>query len=154
MTQCRIDQLRIGQRVDLEGDMFADPEYYLAAQDGEESPEFNSEHPEWQFEFEKVLAVEIETDECTRVDFESGFSCGFPPDHEVDVDGEQTFDDDDDASDPQALWERAYARYEENHGTADQGYVEDIIGTREAPDIEACRAWIADAEAGRPFTGC
>lgn len=75
----RVDQLRPGDRVDLEGDAIADPY---------ENPE-DSEHPEFQFEFERVLEVERETPDCIRVDFESGFSCGFPPDHLVDVDGEQ-----------------------------------------------------------------
>jgi hypothetical protein len=87
----RVDQLKIGQRVDLEADMYADPDYYAAAEAGEANPEERSEHPEFQFEFLTVETVEPESSECTRVDF-SGFSCGFPPDHEIDVDPEQTFE--------------------------------------------------------------
>lgn len=78
---CRVDQLRPGQRVDLEGDPIADVMYDAATC---ESP-----HPEFQFEFEVVTAVDLETPGCILVTFESGFACGFPPDHEVDVDGEQ-----------------------------------------------------------------
>ena len=87
MPHCRIDALRIGQRVDLEGDMFADPDYYASG-----DPD-TSEHPEFQYEFEVVAAVEPETPECTLAIFESGYACGFPPDHLVSVDGEQTFDE-------------------------------------------------------------
>lgn len=76
----RVDQLRAGDRVDLEADVIADPDAYAGG---------NSQHSEFEFEFEVVLEMECETDECTRVDFESGFSCGFPPDHLVHVDGEQ-----------------------------------------------------------------
>jgi hypothetical protein len=36
-----------------------------------------------------VEAVVPETDECTRVEFEGGFVCGFAPDHMIEVDGEQ-----------------------------------------------------------------
>jgi len=88
MITCRIDKLRVGQRVDLEGDVFADPETYAA--DGDAS---HSQHPEFQFEFEVVAAITRETEDCICVDFESGFCCGFESDHEVDVDGEQVFDD-------------------------------------------------------------
>lgn len=77
---CRVDALRLGQRVDLEADSIADP--HGADGDGD--------HPEFAFEFETVAEIERESAECIRLDFESGFSCGFPPDHEVDVDGEQT----------------------------------------------------------------
>ena len=72
-VQRRVDQLRIGDRVDLQDDPIADP-------DG---------RPEFECEFEVVSETERETDDCIRVDFESGFSCGFPVDHWVDVDGEQ-----------------------------------------------------------------
>jgi hypothetical protein len=78
VARCRVDQLKIGQRVDLEGDIFADA---------------GDSHPEFEFEFERVAAIERETDDCIRVDFESGFSCGFPPEHMVDVDGEQPPED-------------------------------------------------------------
>lgn len=87
--QCRIDALRVGQRVDLEADACADPDYHNAARDGDLDAFLYSDHPEFKFEFETVLCVERESECCIRVDFESGFSCGFPPDHLVDVDGEQ-----------------------------------------------------------------
>ena len=77
----RVDALRIGDRVDLEADIFADP---YGGSDVADSP-----HPEFAFEFEVVADIERETPDCIRVDFESGFSCGFPPDHWIDVDGEQ-----------------------------------------------------------------
>lgn len=71
-----VTELKPGHRVDLEGDKYADPEG-------------TSEHPEFQFEFETVATVERETAACVRVDFESGFSCGFPTDYAVEVDREQ-----------------------------------------------------------------
>ena len=77
----RVDQLQPGDRVDLEADLFADPSW---SEDAD-----TTEHPEFAFEFERVLGVERESPDCIRVDFESGFSCGFPPDHLVDIDGEQ-----------------------------------------------------------------
>lgn len=81
--KCRVDALRIGQRVDLELDIFADPEYVVS-----NNPD-DSMHPEFQFEFEVVAEIDRETADCICVYFESGFSCGFPPDHLVDVDSEQ-----------------------------------------------------------------
>lgn len=78
-----VRDLREGDRVDLEADLFADPDYHVSGKPG------SSEHPEFQFEFEVVARVVPETADCTLVEFESGFACGFPPDHLVDVDGEQ-----------------------------------------------------------------
>lgn len=75
----KVADLEPGDKVDLEADAFADVSY-----DSEEG----SEHPEFAFEFEIVDQVEREAVDCIRVDFESGFSCGFPVDHFVDVDGE------------------------------------------------------------------
>jgi hypothetical protein len=82
---CRrpVAELRPGDRVDLEGDVFADPDVYADPLNGV------SEHPEFEFEFQVVEAVVPETDECTRVEFEGGFVCGFAPDHMIEVDGEQ-----------------------------------------------------------------
>lgn len=71
-----VRDLAAGDRVDLEGDVIADPEG-------------GDDHPEFAFEFEVVASVERETPDCYCVYFESGFACGFPPDHLVDVDGEQ-----------------------------------------------------------------
>ena len=76
-VQRRVLDLRVGDRVDLEGDLIADPA---------------GDHPEFEFEFEVVDHIERETEDCIRVDFRSGLSCGFPPDHWVDVDGEQVRD--------------------------------------------------------------
>lgn len=73
-----------GDRVDLECDTIADPERVAANGDGEAS-----EHPEFEFETEVVLELCRESDDVIRIDFESGFSCGFPVEHLVDVDGEQ-----------------------------------------------------------------
>jgi len=77
----RIDQLRPGDRVDCEGDPIADPNY---GDDGA-----TSDHPEFRFEFEVVLSVVVETNDCSCVEFESGFTCGFPPDYWIEVDAEQ-----------------------------------------------------------------
>ncbi|RWO06324.1 MAG: hypothetical protein EOS07_22055 [Mesorhizobium sp.] len=82
-AQRLVSALKPGDRCDLERDIFADSDYYVRGR-----PE-NSQHPEFQFEFEAVQAIEIESSDCIRVDFESGFSCGFPPDHWLDVDAEQ-----------------------------------------------------------------
>ena len=79
----RVDALRPGDRINLEADVIADPDYF------ETGDPLSSEHPEFQFEFQIVKSVEQEDSDCIRVDFESGFSCGFPPDHWLDVDGEQ-----------------------------------------------------------------
>lgn len=88
-VQRRVDALRIGDRVDLEGDIFADPfasfQHVYSPHPVHRFPE----HPEFAFEFELVENIEVETPDCVRVDFESGFSCGFPPEHWLDVDGEQ-----------------------------------------------------------------
>lgn len=72
-VQRRADMVQISDRLDLQNDPIAD----------------NGEHPEFAFEFETVAAIERETSDCIRIDFESGFSCGFPTDHWIDVDGEQ-----------------------------------------------------------------
>lgn len=85
MIQRRVDHLRPGDRVDLENDCFADPDGYVTG--GQ-----HTQHPEFQFEFEVVLHSEFETFEpegCICVYFESGFACGFPADHWIDIDGEQ-----------------------------------------------------------------
>lgn len=92
--KCRIDALVIGQRVDLQNDIIADPLGHLASQ-GEP---YESDHPEFEYEFCVVESITDETtngEPCLVVNFLiSGgeFTCGFPPDHEVDVDGEQALD--------------------------------------------------------------
>lgn len=79
-VQRLVSDLRVGDYVDLEGNIFADP-----FTDGE------SPHPEFAFEFQEVCEIEFETPDCTVVHF-NNFSCGFPPDHWIDVDGEQILD--------------------------------------------------------------
>jgi hypothetical protein len=66
-----ISALKIGDRVDLEGDRYADPKHDDFAK---------------ECEYAVVSEIEVETDDCTAVVFEgSAVSAyvGFPPDHEV-----------------------------------------------------------------------
>lgn len=84
-AQRRVDMLRIGDRVDLENDIFADPDGYVSGPN-------NSSHPEFQYEFQEVLEIERESEDCICVYF-NNFACGFPPDHWIDVDGEQVRED-------------------------------------------------------------
>lgn len=72
-VQRRADQVRIGDRIDLEDDKYADP---------------NGTNEEFPFEFATVTRVERETDQCVLIETTQG-SFGFPPDHWIDVDGEQ-----------------------------------------------------------------
>lgn len=78
----RVDQVRIGQRIDLEGDLYADPV----------APGQNraSNHPEFEFEYEVVSGFTVESSECILLEFESGFACGFPPAHGLETDLGQT----------------------------------------------------------------
>lgn len=62
-----VADLRPGDLVDLDGDVYADPD---------------RNHPEFEFEFALVDTVERETDSCAVVYFE-GFACGFPPQHRL-----------------------------------------------------------------------
>lgn len=77
VVQRRVDMLRPGDRVDLQNDIFADPE-------GE-----SDFHIHYEYEFAVVEEVIRETDDCICVYFETTPPVGFPPDHWVDVDGEQ-----------------------------------------------------------------
>ncbi len=72
-VQRRIDQVRVSDRLDLEGDEYADP---------------NGTKEEFTFEFAEVLNVERETKNCILIETTQG-SFGFPPKHWIDVDGEQ-----------------------------------------------------------------
>lgn len=72
-AQRRVAALKIGDRVDLEADEYADP---------------TNDNPSFPFEFSVVQQIEQETPQCTVVNFD-GFTCGFPPDHWIDIDAEQ-----------------------------------------------------------------
>ena len=74
----RVENLQLGEFVDLEADAYADP-------NGNGSLTEDGDYHGFEFEYEVVEHVEKETDTCTRVDFESGYSCGFPPWHLVAV---------------------------------------------------------------------
>jgi hypothetical protein len=67
-----ISDICIGDQLDLENDPIAD----------------NGEHPEFEFDYEIVLDIEPEPG-CIRIDFESGFSCGFPVTHVFKINPEQ-----------------------------------------------------------------
>lgn len=66
----RVDELRVSDMVDLEGDKYADP---------------NAGTPDstWQFEYGSIVGIERESATCTRLDFLTGESVGFPPDHTI-----------------------------------------------------------------------
>lgn len=84
----RIDHVRVGDRLDLEGDRYAD------WPDEDQSKGFTFAHPEFADEFQTVTAVIREHPKCIRLEFEAGFTCSFPPGHWVEVDGEQFRQDD------------------------------------------------------------
>jgi hypothetical protein len=69
----RLDDLKEGDLVDLEGDTFADP-------DG---------NSQFEYEYQRVSSVERETDECTVVYFDDAV-VGFPTDHQLKVVVEDT----------------------------------------------------------------
>lgn len=66
----RIDQLKPGDLIDLEGDQYADPK---------------RSHPVFQSEYATVESVERETPDCIAVWIEGVDCFGFPPDHLVSV---------------------------------------------------------------------
>ena len=83
-AQRRVRDLRPGDRVDLQNNEFADPEGFAA--DG--GPGFMSEKCQsngWAYEFAEVMAVEDEGADCVCVTFVDGFTCGFPPDHSLEI---------------------------------------------------------------------
>lgn len=83
----RADQIRPGDRLDLEGDAIADPSW-------REDDPLASDHPEFAYEFERVLHIGgFGPKSGIRLDFESGFVCWFPHGHLIDVDGEQPDDE-------------------------------------------------------------
>lgn len=66
----RIDELRVGDMVDLEGDRFADP---------------TRDKPCLEFEYQTICEINRETPTCIAVGFEGFDIVGFPPDHTVTV---------------------------------------------------------------------
>jgi hypothetical protein len=77
----RIDQVRVGDRLDLQGDEYADPD--------------NDPHTVFAYMFAEVESIEYEphdTDPCIALHTSLG-SFSFPPDHWVVVDVEQVRDE-------------------------------------------------------------
>jgi len=72
MKYVTIPDLKPGDLIDLEGDVYADP---------------GGSNISFEFEFCTVAHVERETPDCWRVDTECDGSFGFPPDHTVAVEG-------------------------------------------------------------------
>jgi hypothetical protein len=68
----RVDEIRVSDMVDLEGDRYADP--HAGTPDSS-----------WQFEYGAVVDIERETPTCIRLDFHNSESVGFPPDHVLKV---------------------------------------------------------------------
>lgn len=84
----RVDELKVGDRVDLEGDIFADPSGGAT----DSITMGDTDHPEFAFQFEMVATITLEphdVEPCIAVEFESGLIFGFPPDHMIEVDAEQ-----------------------------------------------------------------
>ncbi len=77
----RAELLRPGDRIDLQGDIYAD---IWHDEDGG--------NPAFQFEFAEVYSVEKESADCVCVDT-SQAAFGFPAGHLVKVDGEQVLAD-------------------------------------------------------------
>lgn len=63
-----VRDLTVGDRIDLEGDLFADPE---------------RDHMEYQCEYSVVCEITRETTSCTVIHCEGGPSIGFPPEHMI-----------------------------------------------------------------------
>ena len=83
----RVDQVRVDDRLDLQNDIFADPDR------NDDAGEPGS-HPEFAFEFARVDEIEFEPhdiDPCIVLHTSQG-SFGFPPDHWIEVDPEQARD--------------------------------------------------------------
>ena len=73
LARRRADMLRIGDRIDLEGDKFADP---------------NGTKEDFVYGFAGVKSVTLKTAYCVLIETSQG-AFGFPPDHMVEVDAEQ-----------------------------------------------------------------
>jgi hypothetical protein len=61
-----VRDLMVGDRIDLEGDPYADPD---------------SDHPAYECEYAVVCEIIRETQSCTVIHCEGGPSIGFPPEH-------------------------------------------------------------------------
>lgn len=72
LTLTAVENLQEDDLVDLEGDPVAD-----AATD---DADYDGHRIGFEFEYQRVTGVEVETPDCTVVTFE-GFAVGFPPDH-------------------------------------------------------------------------
>lgn len=68
MPNRTIEQLQIGDLVDLAGDQYADP---------------HRSTPWLDYQFAEVVEIERETDYCIAVSFEGFDIVGFPPQHIV-----------------------------------------------------------------------
>jgi len=68
MTPTQIRHIKAGDMIDLEGDIFADPDHDNAS---------------YEMEYCTVESVEQETPGCYVVHFNNNPSVGFPPDHYV-----------------------------------------------------------------------
>lgn len=82
VTTRRIDHVRVGDRLDLAGDMYAD------GPDPDPTTGLKFEHPEFEFEYQTVSGIESRPNGVNLI-FESDFTCVFPYSHWVEVDGEQ-----------------------------------------------------------------
>ena len=65
-TRKRADRVVVGDRLDLEGDRYADP---------------GRDEPSLRFEFQTVTMIEVEPPNTIAIGFESIGVVGFPPDH-------------------------------------------------------------------------
>lgn len=77
---CRADEIVIGDGLDLQGDMYADPEVYA-------DPDAESAHPEFQFELAEVIDITFESHDVDPVivlETTQG-TFGFPVDYEIEV---------------------------------------------------------------------
>lgn len=66
LTKRAVHDLMVGDRIDLEGDPYADPE---------------RDHIEFECEYSVVCEITRETPSCTVIHCEGGPSIAFPPEH-------------------------------------------------------------------------
>lgn len=80
IAHCRADQIIIGDGLDLEGDMYADPDVFA-------NPDAESANPVFQFELAEVIGISFEshdTDPVIVLETTQG-TFGFPVDYELEV---------------------------------------------------------------------